>query len=148
MFLTNLFKSCRKKPSKQKYKTRRKNRKRRGGGNFLTNPANATLQMQGEAITGINWLNFTNQQGASGLNLDLQCRVINNKSMLTIQNGPPENGVGMIYDSLYNPPPGAIAGLAVDAETNLLTYNEQPIMINQYLIFEIYDVLYHEANDN
>jgi len=105
-----------------------------GGGNFLTNPADTTLLMQGEAITGINWLNFTNQQGASGLNLDLQCRVINNKSMLTIQNGPPENGVGMIYDSLFNPPPSsAIAGLAVDAETNLLTYNEQPIMINQYL---------------
>jgi hypothetical protein len=104
-----------------------------GGGNFLTNPADAPLQMQGEAITGINWLNFTNQQGSTGLNLDLQCRVINNKSMMTIQNGPPENGVGMIYDSLYNPPPGAIPGLAVDAETNLLTYNEQPIMINQYL---------------
>ena len=172
-------------------------------GNFLTNPANAPLQMQGEAITGINWLNFTNQQGAGGLDLDIQCRVINNKSMLTIQNGPPENGVGMIYDSLYNPPPsggggwvgtatsnldmatnqitncneldlvaglggcslgvaptgglkitsgswatgygtvydskynqppsGGIEGLTVDAETNLLTYNEQPIMINQYI---------------
>ena len=41
--------------------------------------------------------------------------------------------VGYIYDSHYNQPPGAIAGLTVDAETNLLTYNEQPIMINQYL---------------
>ena len=103
-----------------------------GGGNFLTNPADTTLQMQGEAITGIGYMNFTNQQGAGGLNLDLQCRVINNKSVMTIQNGP--DGVGIIYDSLYNPPPsGGIAGLAVDAETNLLTYNEQPIMINQYL---------------
>ena len=177
--------------------------------------ANGQLNMVGNPVVQADYIDFVNQDtfnnGTTGTELRLQARVVNNKPVITIQTGDGVQGLGVVYDTVYNQPPtsggggwvgtatsdlnmnknaitsinyvgfepnldnslpnltisntstagqrsfgycelgganptkfydtvynpppsGGIAGLTIDTESNLLTYNEQPIMINQYLV--------------
>ena len=87
-----------------------------GGGNFST-PSSQQLDMNGNTIKGVNWIELKNQNPL-GQDFYLASQFINEKSVLTVSEGA-NSYVGQIYDSYYNQPPSGGGGWVPTATSDL-----------------------------